>query len=117
MDVVAVHGAVKHAVQQIRYGNGPHFIECQTYRFRAHSMYDAELYRDKSEVEQWKRRDPIETFAARLKNDGKLSDEEYDAIVEQANREVRQAVDFAEAGTWEPVADLYRHVYTDEAKP
>lgn len=119
MDVVAVHEAVRHAAWQIRYGNGPQFIECQTYRFRAHSMYDAELYRDKSEVEQWKRRDPIETFAARLKAEGKLTDDEYAAIVADADREVQQSVDFAEAGTLEPVEDLCRHVYTDatEGRP
>ena len=48
------------AVESIRAGGGPHFLECRTYRFRAHSMYDPELYRERSEVEQWKERDPLD---------------------------------------------------------
>lgn len=116
MDVVAVHETVKQAVKQIRDGNGPHFIECQTYRYRAHSMYDPELYRDRDEVEEWKLRDPIEAFLARLREEGMLTDDEYVGIVERADREVQQAVDFAEAGTWEPVSDLHKYVYTDEAR-
>ena len=43
-----------------REGGGPHFLELRTYRFRAHSMYDPDLYRDKAEVEEWKKRDPID---------------------------------------------------------
>ncbi len=62
MDVLAVEAATRRAAEPIRRGEGPAFLECRTYRFRAHSMFDAELYRDKSEVEAWKPRDPIATF-------------------------------------------------------
>ncbi|MDP1650125.1 MAG: pyruvate dehydrogenase (acetyl-transferring) E1 component subunit alpha [Rubrivivax sp.] len=111
MDVVAVHEAVKGALPQVR-GGGPLFIEFRTYRFRAHSMFDAELYRDKSEVEQWKTRGPIHTYTARLKAQGSLTEDEFLAIDAQALAEVDAAVAFAEAGTWEPVEDLLRDVLT-----
>ena len=59
MDIEAVLQASQQAMDSIRAGGGPQFIEYRTYRFRAHSMYDPELYRDKAEVEEWKHRDPI----------------------------------------------------------
>ena len=117
MDVVAVHEAVKGALPQVR-GGGPMFIEFRTYRFRAHSMFDAELYRDKSEVEQWKTRGPIHTFSARLKAQGSLSEDEFLALDARAQAEVEASVAFAEAGTWEPVEYLLRDVLTPtEAMP
>ena len=112
MDVVAVHEATVRASEQVRSGKGPFFVEFQTYRFRAHSMFDAELYRDKSEVEEWKTRGPIHTYSARLKAQGMLTEEQFLAIDRAANDEVEQAVAFAEAGTWEPVEELTRDVHT-----
>jgi pyruvate dehydrogenase E1 component alpha subunit len=112
MDVVAVHEATRQAQAQVRSGAGPLFIEYQTYRFRAHSMFDAELYRSKAEVDEWKTRGPIHTFTARLKQEGKLSEEEFLALDEQVNAEVEAAVAFAEAGTWEPIEDMLAGVYT-----
>jgi pyruvate dehydrogenase E1 component alpha subunit len=75
-------------------------------------MFDAELYRQKAEVEEWKTRGPIHTFSARLKAEGKLTEEEFLAIDAAANAEVDAAVAFAEAGTWEPVEDLLKDVHT-----
>lgn len=117
MDIVAVHEAVRHAAQQVREGKGPFFVECQTYRFRAHSMFDPELYRDKAEVEQWKLRGPIHTFSARLKAENKLSEEAFLALDAKVEQEVQSAVNFAEASEWEPVQDLARDVYAQEAAP
>ncbi|MCX7156180.1 MAG: pyruvate dehydrogenase (acetyl-transferring) E1 component subunit alpha [Rhodocyclales bacterium] len=112
MDIVAVHEVTKQAAQRVRVGEGPLFVEYQTYRFRAHSMFDAELYRQKAEVEEWKTRGPIHTFSARLKAGGKLSEEEFLAIDAAANSEVAAAVAFAEAGTWEPIEDLLKDLHT-----
>jgi pyruvate dehydrogenase E1 component alpha subunit len=112
MDVVAVHEATVRAVEQVRSGRGPFFVEFQTYRFRAHSMFDAELYRDKREVEEWKTRGPIHTYSARLKAQGMLTEEQFLEIDRAAGDEVDQAVAFAEAGTWESVDDLARDVHT-----
>jgi len=112
MDIVAVHEAAKDAVARVRGGEGPVFLELRTYRFRAHSMYDAELYRQKAELEEWKTRGPIHTFTARLRAEGKLTEEQFLALDSAANAEVAKAVAFAEAGTWEPVDDLLRDIYT-----
>ena len=112
MDIVAVHETMKRAVAKARAGEGPVFVEFRTYRFRAHSMFDAELYRDKAEVEEWKTRGPIHTFTARLKAEGKLTEQEFLALDEAANKEVAASVAFAEAGTWEPVEDLLKDVHT-----
>lgn len=112
MDVVAVHAAVQAAAHQVRQRGGPRFLELRTYRFRAHSMFDPELYRDKAEVEAWKTRGPIHTYTARLKDQGLLTEAEFQALDARAQAEVELAVAYAEAGHWEPVADLLRDVTT-----
>jgi len=106
MDVLAVHEATRLAVERVRSGEGPMFLELRTYRFRAHSMFDPELYRDKAEVEEWKRRDPIEGFAARLTAEGLLDEAALAGIRARAADEMSDAVEFAEASPWEPVEDL-----------
>jgi pyruvate dehydrogenase E1 component alpha subunit len=115
MDVVAVEAAARRAAAAIRAGGGPQFLECRTYRFRAHSMFDPELYRTKAEVEEWKTRGPIMRFSAWLKETGLLHDADFAAIEAEADREVAAAVAFAEAGTWEPVDDLTKFVYAERA--
>jgi len=115
MDVLAVEAAARQAVESIRAGNGPCFLELRTYRFRAHSMFDPELYRPKSEVEAWKQRCPIATFTAALRAAGALDDEQLAAIEREAADEVEEAVAFAEAAPWEPVETLERFVYAEEA--
>ena len=112
MDVVAAHEAAKQACERVRSGAGPVFVEFQTYRFRAHSMFDPELYRDKAEVERWKARGPIHNFSARLKAQGELTEEQFLEIDRGVMAEVERAVAFAEAGSWEPVEDLARDVTT-----
>jgi pyruvate dehydrogenase E1 component alpha subunit len=112
MDVVETHEAAKRACAHVRAGNGPIFVEFQTYRFRAHSMFDPDLYRDKGEIEQWKTRGPIHTFSARLKAQGDLTEAQFLGLDREVMQEVAEAVAFAEAGTWEPVEDLARDVYT-----
>ncbi|HEX2530064.1 MAG TPA: pyruvate dehydrogenase (acetyl-transferring) E1 component subunit alpha, partial [Burkholderiaceae bacterium] len=114
MKVLAVHEAIARAAQDVRGGGGPHFVELQTYRFRAHSMFDPDLYRDKAEIEEWKKRGPIQSFSAQLKIECKLSEEEFLALDAKAQEEVRDAVAFADAAEWEPVEDLTRDVYSPE---
>jgi pyruvate dehydrogenase E1 component alpha subunit len=111
MDVLAVEAAAAEAVAAIRSGGGPRFMELATYRFRAHSMFDAELYRDKAEVEEWKKRGPIATFTAKLRAAQVLVDTDLETIEREIERQVAEAVEFAENGTWEPVEDLARDVY------
>lgn len=114
MDIVAVYDTVKAAAEQVRSGKGPVLVELRTYRFRAHAMFDPELYRDKQEVQAWMERGPIHTFTARLKAQRSLSEDEFLALDLAAQAEVDAAVAFAEAGTWEPVADLLQDVYTPQ---
>jgi pyruvate dehydrogenase E1 component alpha subunit len=112
MDVEAVEAAVRRAAEHAYRGKGPVLLEARTYRFRAHSMYDAELYRGKPEVEEWKQRDPISLFANRLRERGQLDDPALGHLEGLVADEVAEAVAFAEAGTWEPVADLLKDVHT-----
>ena len=112
MDVVAVEQAARTAVDAIRGGGGPQLLEFATYRFRAHSMFDAELYRDKAEVELWKQRDPIRLLEQRLADGGMLDAAARASIDADVDAEVARAVAFAETGTWEPVEELTRDVYT-----
>ncbi len=112
MDVLAVEAAAGRAVEAVRSRGEPFLLEARTYRFRAHSMYDPELYRSKEEVEEWRRRDPIPTFAARLEEAGLLGAAEREEIEHAVTAEIEAAVREAEAGPWEPVEDLTRDVYT-----
>jgi TPP-dependent pyruvate/acetoin dehydrogenase alpha subunit len=112
MDVMAVEEATRRAAGGVRLGGGPFLLEFRTYRFRAHSMADPELYRSKEEVEQWKSRDPISLFMGRLRSWQLLDDADLGAIEARVAGQVDEAVRFAEAGPWEPLEDLTRDVYT-----
>ena len=113
MDVTSVNTAVRDAIKKIHDKGTPAFLEMRTYRFRAHSMFDPELYRSKEEVEHWKQLCPVATLTARLRAQKVIGDEDIAAIEKSAAEEIRAAVDFAEAGHWEPVEDLEKDVYTD----
>ncbi|PXY36976.1 pyruvate dehydrogenase (acetyl-transferring) E1 component subunit alpha [Prauserella flavalba] len=113
MDPVAVTEATERAVESIRGGAGPCFLELRTYRFRAHSMYDAERYRAKSEVEEWRQRDPIPRLTESMRNDGELDDAALAAIESEVEEELAAAIAAAEAGAPEPVEGLTRFVYAE----
>jgi len=115
MDVYAVENAVARAAESVRRGDGPYFLELRTYRYRAHSMADPELYRSKDEVAEWKKRDPIATFTARLKAGGLLTDAELAALEKSVWQDIDWAIDAAERGEWEPVEHLERDVHTTGA--
>jgi pyruvate dehydrogenase E1 component alpha subunit len=115
MDVAAVERAARSAVEAIRAGGGPHFLELRTYRFRAHSMYDPELYRDKSEVEEWKKRDPIDLLSAGMRDSGELTDDDFQAMNDDLTREIDTAIAAARKAPAEPVANLTRFVYSPES--
>lgn len=118
MDVVAVNAATARAVEAIRAGNGPRFVEAKTYRFRAHSMFDPDLYRSKEEIEAWKQRGPVIHFKEAAAAAG-VGEDDIAAIEAEIAAEIEAAVAFAEAAEWEPVEDLTRDVTTpaDEATP
>ena len=101
MSVVQVEAAASKALAEIRNGNGARLLECDTYRFRAHSMFDPQLYRDKEEVEQWKKRDPIKRLSDWMKQTGMLDDEQLAAMEADIADEVNKAEAFAEQSEWE----------------
>jgi len=112
MNVLAVHDAARQALDAVREQGTPFFLELHTYRFRAHSMFDPELYRDKGEVERWKQHGPIHSFTDKLKAAGLMTEADFEQLDREAIAEVDEAVAFAEAGTWEPIAELTRDVMT-----
>jgi pyruvate dehydrogenase E1 component alpha subunit len=112
MDVLAVEAATRKAVEAVRRGEGPFLLEARTYRFRAHSMYDPELYRTKEEVEQWKKRDPITTFTAWLRDRNLLREADLADLEKTVATEIAETVAFAETGPWEQVEDLLKDVHT-----
>jgi TPP-dependent pyruvate/acetoin dehydrogenase alpha subunit len=112
MDVLEVEAATRKAVDFVRTGHGPYLLEYRTYRFRAHSMYDAELYRTKDEVAQWKQRDPIALFQQQLRTEGHVIDADLDKMETAIAAEIAEAVSFAEMGPWEPMENLTKDVYT-----
>lgn len=115
MDVLAVREAARAAVSRARNGAGPQFLELRTYRFRGHSMFDTELYRGKAEVEEWKHKDPLVLFGARLESERMLDAATRAAMEAQVAAWVQAAVDYAEAGDREPVTELTRHVTGEKA--
>jgi pyruvate dehydrogenase E1 component alpha subunit len=117
MDVLAVRAATRRGVEFVRGGGGPWFIELVTYRFRAHSAYDPELYRSKDEVKHWRERDPIALFEALASERGLLGPDDAAVLEQEADAEIAAAVAFAEAGTLEPVEDLTRDVCAPRGSP
>ena len=117
MDVLTVLDAAHEATEAVRRGDGPRFLELRTYRFRAHSLFDAQLYRNRAEVEAWQERGPIISFTRRFKAAGLLTEADFQNLEVAADREVDAAVAFAERSDWEPVEDLLRHVCAEQTTP
>ena len=113
MDVLAVEQAAKIAIDTIKKTGEPYFLVCDTYRFRAHSMFDADLYREKSEVEEWKKKDPIIRLQTILFEQELITKKEIQQMEDKIETEIQRAVDFAEQGNFEPVSELTRFVYSE----
>jgi pyruvate dehydrogenase E1 component alpha subunit len=112
MDVEAVEEAARRAVDTVR-GGRPVFLELQTYRFRAHSMYDPDRYRDPAEVERWKQRDPLVVLGDRMAAEDDLDDGALARLDDEVAAEIDDAIAFAEASEPDDVATLTRWVYSD----
>lgn len=117
MDVVAVEAAARRAISAMRETGKPHLLECLTYRFRAHSMFDAQLYREKTEVAEWREKGPIKRFQGWLLENHLIHENDIHALEEKIDAEITAAVDFAEAAEWEPLDTLSRHVMAEDRPP
>ncbi|MFN2464335.1 MAG: pyruvate dehydrogenase (acetyl-transferring) E1 component subunit alpha [Candidatus Dormibacteria bacterium] len=111
MDVVAVHRALSEAYERARSGGGPSIIEAITYRFRGHSMADAESYREKAEVRRWQRRDPIRILDERLVKGGLVARKELHEIQRRVELQVQDAVVFADNSPFPSIEQLYQNLY------
>ncbi|MGO4910479.1 pyruvate dehydrogenase (acetyl-transferring) E1 component subunit alpha [Pseudorhodobacter sp. W20_MBD10_FR17] len=114
MDVVAVEAATRRAVAKIRETGRPYLLEARTYRFRPHSMFDAQLYRDKAEIAEWREKGPIVRFQGWLLKNGLIHERDIAEIAAEIDAEIAEAVDFAEAGAWEPLETLTKHVMAED---
>jgi pyruvate dehydrogenase E1 component alpha subunit len=113
MDVTQVREATTRALEYVRDSGLPCFLELRTYRFRAHSMYDPDLYRDPAEVEQWKKADPLVALSEQLVRDGTVTGERIEQWKDEIDEEIAAAVAAAEAAPVEPVEDLTRYLVTE----
>ena len=111
MDVIAVREGVAEGIRQAREERRPTLLEAFTYRYRGHSAADPEVYREREEVEEWREKDPIETFARRCVEAGVLGEREVQEVRDKAEETVKEAVEFADASP-EPALDtLYENLY------
>jgi pyruvate dehydrogenase E1 component alpha subunit len=111
MDVLAVREGVSEHIRIAREESRPTVVEAFTYRFRGHSAADPEVYRTKEEVEEWRKKDPIETFAARLVSEDVLKESDLEEIRQRADGVIMDAVEFADNSPEPPLASLYENLY------
>ena len=112
MDAAAVYEAVKEAVRRARKGKGPTLIECETYRFEGHEEGDPWIkYRSKEEVEEWKKRCPIEAFRAKLIKTKILTEEEAKEIDQETKMLIEEAVKFGEESPWPKPQEALEDVF------
>ena len=113
MDVLKVKEAAEKALEHIRSGEGPYFLEIITYRFRGHSMGDPERYREADEVKRWQENDPIGILYNYLVENKKATQKELDKIVEEVEQEVAEAVEYAESSPNPAPEDLLKDIYVE----
>src|SRR5215475_116499 len=111
MDVVAVREAVAAGLRAAREDDRPTLLEVVTYRYRGHSAADPEVYREREEVEEWREKDPIESFARRCVEAGVLGEREVQEVRDKADRQVKEAVEFADASPEPALDSLYESLY------
>jgi pyruvate dehydrogenase E1 component alpha subunit len=113
MDVLEVQEATDKALEKIRGGDGPYFLEIITYRYRGHSMGDPERYREAEEVQRWQEEDPIGIYHRQLVNEKIATEDELETLIEQVEAEVEAAVQFAESSPDPVPEELFADIYAD----
>jgi pyruvate dehydrogenase E1 component alpha subunit len=110
MDVLAVKEATELAVERIRNGEGPQFIEAKTFRFVGHSLADGQKYRGQEEVKEWEERDPVITFPAQLIERGLATADQIDEIKSTVNAQVAESVEFAVQSPEPDLSEIHNDV-------
>lgn len=118
-DALAVYETVSSALEEIRAGSGPQFIECETYRYTGHhssedQMLGDEAYRSNEEIESWKERDPLTNFADTVTDSGRVTDAELAAIDDDVEETINDAIAFLRAGEFPPADRALEDVYADQ---
>jgi pyruvate dehydrogenase E1 component alpha subunit len=113
MNVMEVHQATQAALEKIRSGAGPQFLEMLTYRFEGHSMGDPLRYRTKDEVEKWREDDPIGILERHLLAEKVTDKEELEAVDEQVEKDLEKAVQFAEESPLPGPEALFENIYVE----
>ena len=111
MDVLAVKETTKEVVDKVRNGDGPALIEATTFRFQGHSMADPAKYRESSEVDEWKKKDPVESFPNYILSKNIASQVEIDEVKKIVNDEMASAVKFATESNEPDLNSLDKDVY------
>lgn len=114
MDIMKVRQGVALALEHIRSGKGPFFLEIMTYRFEGHSMGDPERYREKDEVEKWEKTDPIGVYHRYLTTEKIATKADLDKVEAAIEEEVAEAVEFAESSPDPALDTLFDYVYSEE---
>ncbi|GMR21088.1 MAG: pyruvate dehydrogenase (acetyl-transferring) E1 component subunit alpha [Gammaproteobacteria bacterium] len=118
MDIDAVMEAAKTAVDYVRSGKGPYFIEFMTYRYRGHSMSDSKSYRTKEEEAEWEKRDPIKIYSKRLIDASTIKAMDIKAMEKEIDDEIENdIIKFAEESPEPKVEDLTKYVLDDNPDP
>ena len=111
MDVLDTFTVMREAIERVRSERNPLLVEAVTYRFRGHSMADPEEYRTSEQVDEWRRRDPIKTFAERLVAAALVSRDEPEQMDGVAIERADEAAAFADSSPFPPPESLYDHIY------
>jgi pyruvate dehydrogenase E1 component alpha subunit len=111
MDVLDTYAVIGEALEKARDERRPLLVEAITYRFRGHSMADPEEYRTKEQVEEWRKKDPIQVFAKRLEDEGVLEEGEGEQLDEQVVARIDEAVAFADKAAFPAPESLYDDIY------
>lgn len=117
MNPIKVAEAIDEALERARRGDGPTFLEMKTYRYRGHSMSDAQHYRTKDEVEEYKKIDPITQVLDVIKEKEYATDEEIAVIDKEVKAMVKECEQFAEDSPYPEVQQMYDMVYEQEDYP
>jgi len=117
LTVESVHEAMEEAVARARRGDGPTFLEMKTYRYKGHSMSDAQTYRTKDEVKEYQQQDPIEKVLTTLKANKWIDDAAIEKMEEKVKELVNESIKFAEDSPYPDPSELYNDVYAEKDYP